>query len=50
MAMANAPLDDLARAQLTALNRSWMIVLRRRLFIVAGLVPSCEFRLATAGA
>jgi Mn2+/Fe2+ NRAMP family transporter len=44
------PLDQLAPAQLTVLNRIWMIVLRAYLVIAAGLVLLRIFRLATAGA
>ncbi len=44
------PLDQLAPAQLTVLNRAWMIVLRAYLVVAAGLVLLRIFRLATAGA
>ena len=44
------PLDELAPARLTILNRVWMIVLRAYLVIAAGLVLLRIFRLATAGA
>jgi Mn2+/Fe2+ NRAMP family transporter len=44
------PLEELAPAQLTVLNRIWMIVLRAYLVIAAGLVLLRIFRLATAGA
>jgi Mn2+/Fe2+ NRAMP family transporter len=43
------PLDELAPARLTALNRVWMIVLRAYLIIAAGLVLARIFWLATAG-
>jgi hypothetical protein len=44
------PLDELAPARFTVLNRIWMIVLRAYLIIAAGLVLLRIFRLATAGA
>ena len=44
------PLDELPPAQLTPLNRIWMIVLRAYLLVAAGLVLVRIFRLATAGA
>jgi Mn2+/Fe2+ NRAMP family transporter len=44
------PLDQLAPAQLTVLNRTWMIVLRTYLVVAAGLVLLRIFWLATAGA
>jgi Mn2+/Fe2+ NRAMP family transporter len=44
------PRVALAPAQLTLLNRIWMIVLRAYLVVAAGLVLLRIFRLATAGA
>jgi Mn2+/Fe2+ NRAMP family transporter len=44
------PLEELAPARLTLLNRIWMIVLRAYLVIAAGLVLLRIVRLATAGA
>jgi hypothetical protein len=44
------PHAELAPAQLTLLNRIWMIVLRAYLVVAAGLVLVRIFRLATAGA
>jgi hypothetical protein len=44
------PLDELAPARFTVLNRIWMIVLRAYLIIAAGLVLLRIFRLATSGA
>jgi Mn2+/Fe2+ NRAMP family transporter len=44
------PLEELAPARLTVLNRIWMIVLRAYLVIAAGLVLLRIVRLATAGA
>jgi hypothetical protein len=44
------PLDELAPARLTVLNRIWMVVLRAYLIIAAGLVLLRIFWLATASA
>jgi Mn2+/Fe2+ NRAMP family transporter len=44
------PLDELAPARLTVLNRIWLGVLRAYLVVAAGLVLLRIFQLATAGA